>query len=136
MIIHEMPFRVAYADTDRMGVVYYANYLMMFERGRTEFLRDHGMCYLEWEEKGYFLPVTESECRYLAPARYDDLLTVRTKVESLGGASVVFTYEIVNAATGQSLVTGRTKHPIVDRSWRPVRIPADMRAALRTLTVG
>lgn len=132
MNVHEMDYRVSYADTDRMGVVYYANYLILFERGRTELLRDKGMRYLDWEAKGVFLPAVEAECRYLAPAQYDDLLRVRTLVKEVGAASIVFTYEIVNADTGKLLVTGRTKHPIVNKQWRPIRVPAELKEVFKS----
>src|SRR5664279_3281906 len=87
--------RIAYADTDRMGVVYYANYLVLFERGRTEFLRSLGMRYLDWEEKlGVYLPVKESHVQYLAPGRYDDLIRVRTYMTEMSAAQIHFRYEV------------------------------------------
>ena len=82
---HEMTYRVPYADTDQMGVVYYANYLEYFERSRTEMLRSVGLPYSELEKQGIFLPVSEAYCRYLAPARYDDLLTFRSRVSEIKG---------------------------------------------------
>src|SRR5580765_8470019 len=88
-ISFEFDVRIAYADTDRMGVVYYANYLVLFERGRTEFLRNLGVRYRDLEEKQrLFLPAMESHVDYLAPARYDDLIKVRTLLSELGGAHV------------------------------------------------
>lgn len=82
---HEMQYRVPYADTDQMGVVYYANYLEYFERSRTEMLRSVGLPYSELEKQNIFLPVSEAHCRYLAPARYDDLLTFRSRVSEIKG---------------------------------------------------
>lgn len=128
--VHEFEFRIAYADTDRMGVVYYGNYLTLFERGRTELLRAKGFRYLDLEDKlGVYLPAMEADCRYLAPARYDDLIRIRTWVAELGGAHVVFEHEILHAETGRRLATGRTKHPFVNKDWKPVRVPATLRAA-------
>src|ERR1041384_6044803 len=91
MAIHEFDFRIAYADTDRMGVVYYANYYILFERGRTELLRNLGFRYRDVEESlEVFLPAMESHCEYLAPARYDDLIRIRTVISEVGGAHLSF----------------------------------------------
>jgi acyl-CoA thioester hydrolase len=128
---HEFDFRISYADTDRMGVVYYANYYMLFERGRTELFRQMGFRYRDMEEKfKLFLPAMESRCEYLAPAYYDDLIRIRTFVSDLGGAHVSFTYDIVHAESGKLLAKGFTKHPFVNNNWKPVRIPKDLKAAL------
>ena len=91
---HEMTYRVAYADTDQMGVVYYANYLEFFERSRTEMLRSIGLPYRELEERGVIFPVREAHCDYLASARYDDLLTFRSWVEEAKGARLKVATEI------------------------------------------
>ena len=129
---YEMEFRVAYADTDRMGVVYYANYLTLFERGRTELFRSKGVRYRDLEDNDkIYLPVIEAECKYLAPARYDDLIRIRTWVDEIGGATMVFKYEVVNAETGQLLVRGRTKHPFVNKDWKPIRVPVQLKEAFK-----
>lgn len=120
--------RVSYADTDQMGMVYYANYLVYFERGRTEWLRDCGMTYRSLEESGYFFPVIESHCEYKAPAKYDDLITVKTVVGELGSASVRFDYKITNG--DKLLASGYTRHPLVNRQMKPVRLPGDLRQKL------
>src|ERR1700758_1479222 len=92
---YDFEVRVAYADTDRMGVVYYANYLVLFERGRTEFLRSLGLRYRDLEEQQrIFMPAMESHVEYYAPARYDDLIKVRTFLSELGHAHLVFRSEI------------------------------------------
>jgi len=128
---YSMDYRVSYADSDRMGVMYYARHFVLFERGRTEWLRSRGVRYRDWEDaKGILLPVVETECRYLAPIRYDDLIRIRTWVEELGGASVVFAYELTDAETGRALARGKTRHPFVGRDGRPVRVPADIRSLL------
>jgi acyl-CoA thioester hydrolase len=107
-----------------MGVVYYANYFTLFERGRTELMRNLGVRYRDLEEKEkVFLPVSEASCNYLAPAKYDDLITVRTWVKQLGRAHVDFEYEIVDAETKKSLAKGFTRHPFVNSNWKPVRAP-------------
>jgi acyl-CoA thioester hydrolase len=125
--------RIAYADTDRMGVVYYANYLVMFERGRTELLRSLGMRYRDLEEKHrLFLPAMEAHVDYFAPARYDDLIRVRTFVHEMGGAFITFRYEITFADNGKLIAKGTTKHPVVNLLWKPTRLPADLRALLHS----
>jgi acyl-CoA thioester hydrolase len=127
--VHDLPVRVTYADTDRMGVVYYANYLRFFEQGRTELLRGLGSRYRDLElERGLYLPVAEAACRYEAPARYDDLLAVRTWVGALGKASVSFAYEVLDG--DRRLAAGRTRHAVVNESWKPARLPEDLRALL------
>ena len=85
---HEISYRVPYADTDRMGVVYHANYLVYFERGRNEMLREAGLPYSEMERRGVICPVSEAFCRYHAPAYYDDLLTFRTWISEISGARI------------------------------------------------
>lgn len=130
-MIHEFEFRIAYADTDRMGVVYYGNYFMLFERGRTELMRNLGFRYRDLEENlKIFLPAMEAQCKYLAPARYDDLIRIRTWVSELGRVYATFSYEIRNAETGAVLARGLTKHPFVNVDWKPVRIPEQIRAVL------
>jgi acyl-CoA thioester hydrolase len=128
MTINELQIRVPYADTDQMGMVYYANYLIYFERGRTELLRQLGLPYAQMEEKGILLPVVECNCRYNAPARYDDCIVVRSKIGELGRASIEITYEI--ECGGRLLVTGFTRHPFVNREFKPVRIPPEIKTVL------
>jgi acyl-CoA thioester hydrolase len=135
-VIHETDFRVSYADTDQMGVVYYANYLVLFERGRTELMRGIGLCYKDLEKEGVYLPAMEAQVAYLAPARYDDLLKIKTRVSDLGRASLTFAYEIVHAETGKPVAQGSTKHPFVNRQWKPTRVPAHVRQALAPLLPG
>jgi len=127
---YDFEVRIAYADTDRMGVVYYANYLVLFERGRTEFLRNLGLRYRDMEEKQrLFMPVMESHCEYMAPARYDDLIRVRTFLGDLGGASLVFKHEIYSESNAL-IAKGFTKHAVVNLLWRPTRLPEDLHKAL------
>lgn len=88
--------RVRYADTDQMGYVYYGNYARYYEIGRVEALRSLGISYRDLEESGVLMPVIESKSRYLAPGRYDDLLTIRVIIAQMPGARIVFEYEITN----------------------------------------
>ena len=122
--------RVRYAETDKMGVVYYANYLVWFEVGRTDLLRDSGWSYREIEADGYMLPVLEAACAYLQPARYDDELDVRTMGTLLSPVRVKFTYEVVRRADGVVLATGHTVHASIDRGGRPCRLPDRVRELL------
>lgn len=129
---HEFEVRVTYADTDKMGVIYYANYFRYFEQGRTELLRSLGIRYRDLEVKRkLFIPAIEANCRYLAPARYDDLLTVRSWIAFLGKASVVFRNDIYNKDLGgKKVAEGFSRHALVNDLWRTVRIPKDIRALL------
>lgn len=133
---YDFDVRIAYADTDRMGVVYYANYLVLFERGRTELLRNVGLRYRDLEDKyRLFMPVTDATCEYFAPARYDDLIRVRTTLAEMGGASVIFHYEILDPETAKPLARGFTKHAVVNLLWRPTRLPDDLRTLLGSFLV-
>ncbi len=118
-------YRVIYGDTDTMGVVYYANYLRFFELGRNEYLRARGLTYREVEAGGLMLPVAEARCRYLKPARYDDLLTVETRVTRARGARVVFAYALRDEE-GDLLAEGETEHAAVGAGGRPRRLPAEL----------
>ena len=122
--------RVRYAETDKMGVVYYANYFVWFEVGRTDLLRGSGWNYREMETEGFGLPVIEAHCAYRAPAKYDDEIEVRTSGEMLSPVRVKFTYQIVRAADAAMLATGSTVHATLDRSGRPCRLPDRVRSLL------
>jgi acyl-CoA thioester hydrolase len=122
--------RVRYAETDQMGVAWHGQYFAWFEVGRTDLLRHLGCTYRELEEEGLRLPVIEASARYLLPARYDDLLEVRTRLATMGGARLVFDYEIRREGTDSPLATGSTAHAAVDRQGRPRRLPADLRKRL------
>ena len=128
--VSEISIRVPYADTDQMGMVYYANYYVYFERGRTEWLRDKGLEYRSLEAKGIYLPVVESSCRYRSPARYDDLITVRTEVSGVGACSIEFSYTVTSG--DNKIAEGRTKHPFVNIKMKPVRIPQEIQEILGT----
>lgn len=99
MKIHRMQYRVPYADTDQMGVVYYANYLVYFERSRTEMLRDAGVPYSKLETDGLFLPVSEAYCKYVSPAHYDELLTFTSNVEEIKGVRMKIASEVLRGET-------------------------------------
>jgi len=121
---HEMQYRVPYADTDQMGVVYYANYLEYFERSRTEMFRDAGLSYAAMEEMGYYLPVAEANCKYKGSARYDDLLTFRSWVDEIGKVQVKLCTEVIR--DGKVLVSGHVWLGCVDKNFRISRIPPEI----------
>jgi acyl-CoA thioester hydrolase len=113
-----------------MGVVYYANYLVWFEVGRTEWLRDTGLTYRAMEDDGLGLPVIEARCEYKVGARYDDELEIRTTGRLVSPVRLAFDYEIVRLADGVVVATGHTVHATIDRNGRPVRVPAQVRELL------
>jgi len=115
--------RVRYAETDKMGVVYHANYFVWFEVGRTDLLRHHGWTYRDMEAEGLSLPVIEAHAEYKQPARYDDELEVRVVGSLISPARVQFAYQISRVSDNQLLVTGHTVHAAVDREGRPSRLP-------------
>jgi acyl-CoA thioester hydrolase len=116
--------RVRYAETDKMGIVYYANYLIYFEIGRVEFLRQRGLDYRRMEsEDDSHTVVAEAKCRYRRPARYDDPLRIRTRVTSAKRRTIQFGYEIFHDKTGELLATGETTHVICDSQGRPKTLP-------------
>ena len=130
MQVSELEIRVRYAETDQMRVAHHASYLVWFEAGRTELIRACGRSYAQLEEDGWLLVVIEAHCRYRRPARYDDVLTLRTRLRELGPARVVFGYELRRAAEGTVLADGWTVHAAVDRTGRVRRLPVEIRRLL------
>ena len=123
--------RVRYAETDQMGVVYYANYLVWFEVGRTDLLRSSGWSYREMEAEGFSLPVVEAHCEYRASARYDDDLEVRTTGTVLSPVRLRFDYQVVRVGDqAAALAAGHTVHATLDASGRPRRLPDRVRTVL------
>jgi acyl-CoA thioester hydrolase len=121
---YETTVRVRYAETDQMGVVYYANFFIWFEVGRVEMFRQMGFSYKEMEQKDdCFTVVGEAKCRYKRPARYDDLLRIRTRLMEARKRTVRFGYEILNDATGELVATGETLHVICGSDGRPKHLP-------------
>ncbi|HKY08405.1 MAG TPA: thioesterase family protein [Candidatus Binatia bacterium] len=126
-------YRVIYGDTDQMGVVYYANYLRWFERGRSELLRQIGLPYSTIEQQGYNFPVVEVSCRYAQSARYDDIVRIETELTDVARASLAFAYRILRETDGVLLATGTTRHASLDNSGRVARIPQTFLDALERL---
>jgi len=122
--------RVRYADTDKMGFVYYANFFAYFEAGRIEYLRAMGIVYRELEEQDVYFPVAEATCTYLAPARYDDELQIVTWVPRLRPMRIDFGNLVVRKATAEPLARGHIVLACLDASGRPKRIPEAVAAAV------
>lgn len=126
--MHQTIIRVPYADTDQMGVVYYANYLVYFERARTEWIRTLGITYKQLESDGYYLPVSECSVKYHLSAKYNDLLVINTTLIKVGAASIVLSYEIL--CGNRKIATGSTIHPFVNTSFKPVKVPQTIKQVL------
>jgi acyl-CoA thioester hydrolase len=121
-------YRVIYGDTDQMGVVYYANYLALFERGRCEYMREKRFDYGALEKQGFFLPVVEANVKYRAPARFDDLLTIEADITAASRITATFGYRVLRDDT--LLCEGTTVHACLSKEGRPVRLPPALRALL------
>ena len=119
--------RVRYAETDKMGVVYYANYFVWFEVGRADLLRSLGWTYREMEHAGVGLPVIEAHCAYHRPARYDDEMEIRTTGRMLSAVRMEFSYEVVRREDQTLVAAGRTVHAALDPTGKPCRLPERIR---------
>lgn len=119
--------RVRYAETDKMGVVYYANYFVWFEVGRTELLRSLGWSYREMESEGVVLPVVEAHCEYLRSVHYEDDVDVRTSGTLLSATRLRFDYELVRSADQVVVAIGRTVHVSINADGRACRLPERVR---------
>lgn len=131
--VSTIDFRVRYAETDQMGVVYHANYLVWCELGRTEFIRTVGVTYADLEKQGVLLAVSEASIRFHAGARYDDMIRVTTTLPEVRSRMVTFDYDVRHRETGERFVTARTTLVCMGRSNRPTALPADFRRALESL---
>ena len=130
MSAHASQVRVRYAETDTMGVAYYANYFVWFEVGRSELLRSLGHTYGDLESAGVMLPVIEAHCQYRDSARYDDEIDIATRGSLLSAVRVAFEYDVTRRADGIQLAIGRTVHAAVDLNGRPQRLPKHIQEAL------
>jgi acyl-CoA thioester hydrolase len=119
--------RVRYAETDKMGVVYYANYFVWFEVARADLLRSLGWSYREMEHAGVALPVIEAECQYHRGAKYDDELEVRAEGRMLSPVRMEFRYEVIRLGDAALAASGRTVHAAVNPNGRPCRLPERIR---------
>jgi acyl-CoA thioester hydrolase len=130
----ETRIRVRYAETDQMGVVYHANYLVWMEVGRVAYCKARGFEYKQMElQDGVFLAVAEAHCRYASPARFDEEVVIRTWVAEVNPRMVRFAYEMLLAEGGRKLATGETKHIFLGRNLRPCRLPEKYRESFGTV---
>ncbi|MCT4564565.1 MAG: acyl-CoA thioesterase [Maledivibacter sp.] len=122
MYTNDALIRVRYGETDQMGIVYHGNYYTWFEVGRSEFFSSLGYTYRRLEEEGIILPVTESSCRYIKPAKYYDEIIIRTKIDTLKGIRITFSYEVIRKEDDVLLASGKTIHGFVNKDLKPVKI--------------
>ncbi len=122
------PMRVRFFETDLMGIVHHGSYLTYFEAGRVEWLRARGVTYADWAATGVHLPVVEAHVHYHSPARFDDLLDVETRLETLRTVSLKFVYRILR--DGKLLVDGYTRLGCIDADHKLLRIPEEMKSTL------
>lgn len=130
MRTHETKIRVRYQETDNMGVVYYANYLVWFEVARTEYFRSLGLSYRKLEEGGAYLMVASAACKYRYPARYDDVVKIKSCVPEIKNSSMKFEYKLY--AGERLLATGESVHVFTNKACKPIRIPEEARRLLHT----
>jgi len=126
--------RVRYSETDQLHVAYYGRYFEWFEAARVEYIRVLGISYATLEEKGYFLPVVEAQCAYHRPARYDDILVIKTSVNMMKNTSLRFYYEVFIEGQTEKLASGTTTHAFVDPSMKPIRIPELIREKIEVVS--
>jgi acyl-CoA thioester hydrolase len=125
--IAETTFHVRYAETDKMGIVHHAAYVVWLEEGRSQWLRTHGSSYATFEQEGISLAVSELHVRYSQPSYYDQQVTVRCWIDEVKSRKITFQYEVVDAETGAQLVRGYTRHICIDRNGQVTTIPARWR---------
>lgn len=130
MKIHEIKTRVRYQETDQMGIVYYANFLVYFEMGRTELLRSLGLPYSEMEKDQIYFPVAEAHCRFRSPARYDDVLIIQTCVSELKHATIKFSYKVIREGDNTLIAEGFTKLACLNANRKPAPMPEKLKKLL------
>ena len=126
--VAETTFYVRYAETDAMGIVHHASYVVYFEEGRSNYARVRGSDYANFERSGYYLTVAEVGARYVKPARYGQRITVRCWIAELKSRTVTFEYDIVDAETRETLVTGFSKHICITHEGRVSTLPREWKA--------
>ena len=115
--------RVRYAETDKMGVAYYANYFVWFEVGRAELCRSKGFSYADLEALGYILVVTDAQCHYRSPARYDETIIIRTRLKEMNKRMITFGYQLIKKESEEVLAEGETRHLSIGPTGKPKSLP-------------
>ncbi|MCC7211805.1 MAG: acyl-CoA thioesterase [Candidatus Brocadia sp.] len=128
--VHEIKTRVRYQETDQMGIVYYANFFVYFEMGRTEYLRNLGLPYSMLEKEHIYFPVTEAHCRFRSPALYDDILVIHTWISELKHATLEFSHNVIRDGDNTLIVEGVTKLACLNANRKPARIPDKLKRLL------
>jgi len=123
----ETSFHVRFAETDLMGIVHHSAYLVWFEEARSAFMRAKGTSYTAFEAEGVSLAVSEATVRYIAPAKYDRLITVQCRIDEVKSRKISFSYTVLDAETGQKLATGLTRHICMTRDGKTARLPEKWR---------
>lgn len=131
-MIAETTLHVRYAETDAMGIIHHASYIVYFEEGRSNYARQRGSDYASFERSGYFLTVSEVNARYIKPARYGQQITVRCWIDDMKSRGLTFGYEIVDAQSRDILVEGYSKHICITHDGQVARLPEQWRAWERT----
>lgn len=126
-VITEVTLYVRYAETDAMGIVHHASYIVYFEEGRSHYARERGSDYASFERRGLYLTVSEVHARYVKPARYGDRITVRCWIDEMKSRTLTFAYEIVSTDTGETFVTGYSKHICITHEGKVTVIPDEWR---------
>ena len=119
----DLEVRVRYAETDKMGIAYYANYFVWFEVGRTELCRSKGFSYADLEALGYMLVVTDARCRYRSSAKYDDEILIRTRLKKINKRMVTFGYQLLRKGSEELLAEGETRHLSIGPEGKPKSLP-------------
>jgi acyl-CoA thioester hydrolase len=132
--VSQTSFYVRYAETDAMRIVHHASYIVYFEEGRSDYMRQRGSNYAQFEQEGLFLAVVEVNARYIKPAVYGQRLTIRTWIQDIGSRGLTWGYEITDQATGQLHVTGQTKHICITADGQVARLPDHWRQAVSSTT--
>ncbi|WP_326512895.1 thioesterase family protein [Clostridium intestinale] len=122
MYINKTSFKVRYVETDKMGIVHHSNYYPWFEIGRGEFIKETDISYKDMEEQGILMPLAESYCKYIIPAKYEDLVTIETWIETLSPVKIIFNYKVIREEDGVLLAKGRTTHAFVNSDFKIINI--------------
>lgn len=122
MYINKTSFKVRYVETDKMGIVHHSNYYPWFEIGRGEFIKETNISYKDMEEQGILMPLAESYCKYIMPAKYEDLITIETWIETLSPVKVIFNYKVIREEDEVLLAKGSTTHAFVNSDFKIINI--------------
>lgn len=122
MHINETKLKVRYVETDQMGIVHHSNYYAWFEVGRAEFIEESGISYREMEAQNVLIPLVESRCKYITGAKYEDIVIIKTWIEELNGAKVVFSYEVIREIDNAQIAKGSTTHAFVNKEFKIINL--------------